>query len=88
MDVCPSARQFLDSQTTDVRLKLLKAVRHLGESPYLSPDDRRKRPFVAPPVLLRLYSDDTCWIVYYMDKGVLKVANIGNSSETPHLWRQ
>ena len=87
MDVCPSARKFLDEQIYSVRLTLLDNVQWLESNPHLTPDDKRKRPFDVPPVVLRLYRDDTHWIVYYIEHGTLIIANIGDAAETPHLWR-
>jgi len=83
----PSARRFLDSQSHQVRSDLIDLAVWLADNPHFSPDDPRKKPFLASPVVLRLYEDDGYWVVYYLDRGRLIIANNGDALETPHLWR-
>lgn len=83
----PSARRFLDNQSHQVRSDLINLSVWLAQHPYFSPDDPRKKPFLASPVVLRLYQDDDYWVVYYLNQDGLIIANIGNASEVPSVWR-
>ena len=88
MRIGPSARRFLDAQTVAIREKLIDDLLWLDHNPRLAPDEPWKRPFHAPPVVLRIFQDDTHWIIYYIQgNGELMVANIGDRSETPFLHR-
>ena len=88
MQIGSSARRFLDGQTNPVRRKLIDDLVWLDHNPRLTPDDPRKRPFHAPPVVLRIFQDDSHWIIYYIqNNGELMAANIGTRSEPPHLHR-
>ncbi len=88
MQIGPSARRFLDAQTNSTRSKLIDDLVWLDHNPRLTPDDTRKRPFDAPPVILRIFQDDRHWIIYYIrNDGQLVVANIGDLSETPDVRR-
>lgn len=88
MQIGPSARRFLDAQTNSTRSKLIDDLVWLDHNPRLTPDDPRKRPFDAPPVILRIFQHDRHWIIYYIrNDGQLVVANIGDLSETPDVRR-
>ena len=88
MKVGPSARRFLDNQTLAIRRKIIDVLVWLDHNPRLTPDDERKRPFDAPPAVLRILQDSGYWVIsYLLANGELMVANIGDSSETPHLRR-
>ena len=52
MDICPSARKFLNRQAISTIQKLIDDMRGLEANPFLAPDDRSKRPFSAPPLFL------------------------------------
>lgn len=85
-----SARRFLDGQSLEVRTKAIDEVVWLTHNPELILDDPRIRPFFAPPVYLRIFDSGPLWIIYYWStiKDDWIIANIGDDSETPHLWRQ
>jgi len=55
----------------------------------MSPCQVYNPPFFTPPVFMRLFQNDTHWIVFDItdDLEQMIVANIGEQSETPHLWR-
>jgi hypothetical protein len=84
----PSARRFLDSQPQQVCSKLIDDVVWLRGNPHLTPDDPRKRPFLAPPVVIREYRDEFHWVLYYLENNELIIANIGDISEEPHIRRR
>lgn len=88
MQIGPSARRFLDGETNAVRRKVIDDLVWLDHHPRLTPDDPRKRPFNAPPVVLRIFQDDSHWVIYYiLNSGELMVANIGENTESPSLHR-
>lgn len=88
MRIGPSAHRFLDAQTNALRRKLIYDLVWLDHNPRLTPDDPRKRPFHAPPVVLRIFQDESHWIIYYIQNdGQLMVANIGDNSEMPSPHR-
>ena len=77
-----SARRFLDAQPHNVRSKLINDALWLHENHYLAPDYSPITPFLAPPVVMKLFRDD-----FHVDGESLIIANIGHNSEAPHLWR-
>lgn len=78
----------LDAQPANVRSKLINDVVWLSHNPHLTPDDPSKRPFLAPPVVIREFRDDFHWVLYYLEDDTLAVANIGNVGEPPYLYRR
>ena len=85
-----SAENFLDRQSVELVSQIIDEVGWLTDNPELTPDDPRKRPFVASPVLLRIFHGDVCWIIYYWstERNDWIIANIGNEDEEPHLLRE
>lgn len=88
MRFCPPARKFLNSQTPDAILEIIDQLRWLERNPHLTPDDPRKRPFSASPVVLRIFEEGKYWAIYYLQENDLMVANVGDHLEYPHLWRR
>ena len=86
----PSAEYFLDRQSVELVSRLIDEVVWLTYNPELTPDDPRKRPFFAAPVLLRIFHGEVCWIIYYWStiRDDWIIANIGHEGEKPHLWRE
>jgi hypothetical protein len=82
-----SSKRFLDSQPDNVRSKLINDVLYLRDNHHLSPDDPSITPFLMAPTVGKLFRDAFHWIIFSIDGELLMVANIGLSSETPHLWR-
>jgi len=76
-----SARTYLRSQPNNVRSKLVDDIVELANDPYLSPDDPSKRPFLAPPAVMTKWQDDLHWVIYYVQRDDLMVANIGDRGE-------
>jgi hypothetical protein len=83
----PSTRRFLDTQPHNVRSKLINDVVWLDEHHHLAPDHPTIKPFLASPMVMRMFQDDFHWIIFYADGESLIVANIRHTSEIPHLWR-
>ena len=83
----PSSRRFLDSQPQNIRSKLINDVVRLSDNPYLRPDEPSISPFLAAPVVIRHFEDDFHWMLFYLENDTLILANIGNISEPPHLYR-
>ena len=88
MQICPSARKFLNGQTSDTIREIIDRLLWLDQNPHLTPDDPRKRPFEAPPVVLRIFQEGKYWAIYYLQNNELMVANVGDHLEYPHLWRR
>jgi tellurite resistance-related uncharacterized protein len=52
-------------------------------------DNTHYEPFFAPPAIFKKYTteDGQYWILYYLEGDTLVIANIGDRTEQPHLWR-
>ena len=82
-----SAKRYLDSQPNNVRSKLINDVVWLADNPVLLPDDETIVPFDMPPAVGKMFRDDFHWIIFYVEGDSIVIANIGEVSESPHLWR-
>ena len=89
----PRACKFLDTQTHSVRSKLIDdVVVYLRQYPYLQADDLSKVPFIAPPAVMRKWSDACHWIIYRIVEPAvgnpyLSIVNIGCAEEPPSIYR-
>ncbi len=90
----PRACKFLDAQTHSARSKLIDDVAYLRQYPYpyLQADDSSIVPFIAPPAVMRKWSDACHWIIYRIVKPAvgnpcLVIVNIGCAEEPPSIYR-
>ncbi len=98
IEFAPPAKRFLNSQSNQVRSKLINDVTWIRDYPFLTPDDPRKVPFrVSPFGVLPLYQDDFHWIVYYLGDAEITeyvggpdliIVNIGDWTDEPSVYRQ
>ena len=89
----PSAIVLLDQQPRHIRSKLIDDLVWLHQHPYLVPDSGRIIPYDMPPLVGKLYRDESHWIVFLLEGSSpeqtdLIVCNIGLATEEPHLWRR
>ena len=84
-----SATIFLNSQSITTRSKLLGDCVDLSNNPWLSPDNASIASILTPPGVMRLFRDDSHWIIFYLNHTPEQtiIANIGDNSEKPFLWR-
>ena len=83
----PSAKRFLVLQPPETASKLIDDCVELAAHPEVRPDDLSRGFFDAPPAVMRIYRDDLHWVIYYLERGDLVVANVGSVLERPHLFR-
>ena len=79
----PSSIRFLDRQPHNIRSKLINDVVFLRDHPAQEAIVR----YLTAPVVVDLFQETFHWILFYVEAGTMMVANIGDSSEEPHLWR-
>lgn len=78
----PSTRKFLDAQSQGVRSKLINDIVMLGTNQISETE-----PFLAAPLVFKVYRNGVHWIIYYFESDSMAIANVGDARERLHLWR-
>jgi hypothetical protein len=78
------SRESYAAATEDGKTKLRRAIFNLRTDPRLDPPHKVRLDL--SPLVLNLYSDEDCWIIYHFENNwTLGILNMGFWSEaTPH----